>query len=83
MRRNIAAEPQDSQESGLRSGTERSIFRAEALKRYAQNQERAVFPRLVSPHSFRLLWLAAVFFLVAGLLIAFWPLIAPLIAGAA
>ena len=82
MSRNSADHSHDIAAGGLRPSGDRSIFRIEALERYAQNQERTVFPRLVSPHSFRLLWLAALFFLIAGLTIAFWPLIAPLIAGA-
>ena len=54
---------------------ERSIFRAEARERYIQNQERVVLPRLVSPRIFIVLWIVALLCMVAGYLIAFWPLI--------
>jgi len=53
--------------------TERSIFRAEALQRYAQNQEKVVLPHLVSPRAFVYLWLLAGLILLAGLLLTFWP----------
>jgi hypothetical protein len=33
-----------------------SIFRAEALQRYVQQQEKQVLPRFISPRSFVLLW---------------------------
>jgi len=35
----------------------RSIFRPEALRRYAENQEKAILPRLVNPRAFIALWL--------------------------
>jgi hypothetical protein len=53
--------------------TERSIFRAEALQRYAQNQEKVVLPNLVSPRAFVFLWLLAGFIMMAGLFLTFWP----------
>jgi hypothetical protein len=58
--------------------TERSIFRAEALQRYAQNQEKVVLPHLVSPRAFVYLWLLAGLIMVAGLLLTFWPWIGQL-----
>lgn len=36
--------------------TRRSIFREEAVRRYMEGAERAVLPRLVSPHTFAYLW---------------------------
>lgn len=53
----------------------RSIFRAEARKRYIQNQEKVVLPRLVSLQVFAYLWILALLFMAAGSIIAFWPLI--------
>lgn len=51
----------------------RSIFRAEALQHYQENQEKVVLPPLVSPRIFGYLWLIAGLTALAGLLIAFWP----------
>lgn len=53
----------------------RSIFRAEARKRYIQNQEKVVLPRLVSLQVFAYLWILALLFMATGSIIAFWPLI--------
>jgi hypothetical protein len=53
----------------------RSIFRTEARQRYIQNQEKVVLPRLVSAQVFVYLWILAMLFMVAGSIIAFWPLI--------
>jgi hypothetical protein len=58
--------------------TQRSIFRSEALQHYIQNQEKVVLPRLVSPRIFIYLWILALTLMVAGAIIAFWPLIASL-----
>jgi hypothetical protein len=58
--------------------TQRSIFRSEALQHYIQNQEKVVLPRLISPRIFVYLWILALTLMVAGAIIAFWPLIAPL-----
>ena len=69
---------QNSDTSSIR---ERTIFRSEVLERHTQNQDRAVFPRLLSPRSFRMLWIAAVVFLIAGVVITFWPFIGPFLAG--
>lgn len=67
---------------GTRSPGGRTIFREEALETYARNQERAVFPKLVSPRGFGLLWVLATLFLVVGSFVAFWPIIGPYLAGA-
>ena len=72
---------QDIEKSGTPSIRDRSIFRADALERHSQNQDRAVYPRLLSPRSFRILWIVSVIFLVAGTVIIFWPFISPLLAG--
>lgn len=61
--------------ASIDASTERSIFRAEARERYIQNQERVVLPRLVSPRVFIALWIVALLCMVAGYLIAFWPMI--------
>ncbi|QRK04682.1 hypothetical protein JQX13_31135 [Archangium violaceum] len=37
----------------------RSIFRAEALRRHAQGRERGVLPRVIAPRTFVFLWLLA------------------------
>jgi hypothetical protein len=58
---------------------ERSIFRAQALQRYRENQEKVVLPRLVSPRIFVYLWVLAIVLLLAGSIIAFWPLIEQLL----
>lgn len=55
--------------------TERAIFRAEAIQHYRENQDKVVLPRLVSPRVFRYLWILALLLLLAGSIIAFWPLI--------
>jgi hypothetical protein len=33
------------------------IFRSSALRRYAEEREQVVLPRLVSPHVFLVLWI--------------------------
>lgn len=60
---------------------ERSIFRAEARQHYLTNQDKVVFPRLLSHKLFFVLWLIALAFLVVGALITFWPLITVLQVG--
>ena len=47
-----------------------SIFRAEAVRRYATSQGKAVFPRLVSPRTFLYLWLSLGTLILAGGLLA-------------
>jgi hypothetical protein len=47
----------------------RSIFRAEALRRYAQGRERAILPPIVSPRTFIVLW-ALLGFLISGVMLA-------------
>lgn len=59
----------------------RSIFRSQAIDNYVRNQDRAVFPRLVSPRIFHLLWILAAVSMAVGLLIAFWPILGPLLDG--
>jgi hypothetical protein len=58
--------------------TERSIFRSEALRHYIQNQEKVVLPRLASPRVFVYFWILALVLMMAGSIIAFWPLIVQL-----
>ena len=53
--------------------TQRSIFRAEALQHFVQNQEKVVLPNLVSPRAFLFLWILATVVMLVGLLLAFWP----------
>ncbi len=61
--------------AGTLAPTERSIFRAEALQRYRENQDKVVLPRLISPRVFGFLWILAILLLLAGSMVAFWPLI--------
>jgi hypothetical protein len=58
-----------------------SIFRAQALRHYRENQEKVVLPNLVSPRSFVLLWVIATLVMIAGLVLAFWPWRDQLLAG--
>jgi hypothetical protein len=44
----------------------RSIFRAEAVRRYIQNHEEAVLPRLICPRTFLYLWILLGLLLAAG-----------------
>ena len=57
---------------------QRSIFRAEALQRYRENQDRVELPRLVTPRVFTILWVLVLLLLVVGSTIAFWPLLGQL-----
>lgn len=59
--------------TGSTPSSERSVFRAEALQRFAQNQEKMVLPNLVSPRAFFFLWILAALIMVAGLIFIFWP----------
>jgi hypothetical protein len=51
----------------------RSIFRAEALKYYQENQQKVVMPPLVSPRVFLSLWLLAGLMALIGLVLAVFP----------
>lgn len=61
--------------AGSSAPAERSIFRAAALQRYRETQDRVVLPRLVSPRVFAYLWILVLILILAGSVIAFWPLI--------
>jgi len=54
---------------------ERSIFREEARQHYIKNQEKVVFPRLLSTRLFTILWILALILMAIGITITFWPLI--------
>jgi hypothetical protein len=43
-----------------------SIFRREALRRYAQDQSKAALPRFVCPRTFLCLWILLGLLLLAG-----------------
>jgi hypothetical protein len=51
---------------GFMTGSRRSIFRTEAVRRYIQNQREAVLPRFVCPSTFLYLWILLGLLLVAG-----------------
>ena len=53
------------------SDAKRSIFRVEAVRRYAQHRETAVLPRFVSPRTFRCLWVLTGLLAVGGGLASF------------
>jgi hypothetical protein len=69
---------QNNGPAGVPPSPERAIFRAEARQRYIQNQEKVVIPRLASPRVFVSLWILGLLLMVAGFLIAVWPLIGQL-----
>jgi len=71
--------PKYAEAAGEPPYAERSIFRSEALQHYQENQEKVVLPPLVSPRIFIYLWALAGFMMVAGLLLACWPWIEPLV----
>ena len=48
------------------TGSQRAIFRAEAVQRYIQKHEEAVLPRLICPRTFLYLWILLGLLLVAG-----------------
>ena len=58
--------------------TERRIFRSEARQRHLQGEEKVVLPRLASPRVFVYLWILALLLILAGAVIAFWPVIGQL-----
>jgi hypothetical protein len=45
---------------------QRSIFRYEAVRRYSQAQNKAVFPRVVRPGTLLAMWIALALVLVAA-----------------
>jgi hypothetical protein len=45
------------------------IFRADAIRRYVQQQQKAVLPRFLCPRTFVYLWILLVLLLVAGVVI--------------
>lgn len=56
----------------------RSIFRAEAVQRYRERQDRVVLPDLIAPRVFAILWILAVILLALGSIIVFWPFLVAL-----
>ncbi len=56
----------------------RSLFRAEAVRRYAQSREKVVLPRLVAPRTFLCLWLLLGLLVAAG--VAAWSTRVPIYA---
>jgi hypothetical protein len=54
------------------------IFRADALRRYAQGQQQAVLPRFIAPRTFALLWVLMAL-LLAGM-VAAWVAQVPIFA---
>ncbi len=67
----------DNQNDPGAMAQERSIFRAHAEQNYLSNQDKVVFPRLVSKSLFLVLWIIALALFLLGSLITFWPLIEP------
>jgi hypothetical protein len=51
---------------GFMTVSHRSIFRGEAVRRYIQNHEEAVLPRLICPRTFLCLWVLLGVLLIAG-----------------
>ena len=45
------------------------IFRADAIRRYVQQQQKAVLPRFLCPRTFVYLWVLLVLLLMAGVVI--------------
>lgn len=45
------------------------IFRADAVRRYIQSQQRAVLPRLICPRTFLYLWVLLALLLLAASLV--------------
>jgi len=43
-----------------------SVFRYEAVRRYAQAQSKAVFPRVIRPRAFLYMWIALALLLAAA-----------------
>ncbi len=59
----------------------RRIFRPDAVRRYIENHQKTVLPRLICPRTFVLLWILLGFLCLAGILEA-WHLV-PLLSGQA
>jgi hypothetical protein len=59
-----------------------NVFRSQALQRYMNRHEKAVFPKLIAPRTFIYLWLIVGLLFIAGLcaLFADIPLYAPALA---
>lgn len=60
----------------------RPIFRADAVRRYIEGQQRAVLPRFVCPRTFLYLWILLALLLLAGGLMT-WFTHGPLLMGEA
>lgn len=60
----------------------RSIFRADAVRRYVQSQQRTILPRFVCPRTFLYLWILLGLLLLTGGLVT-WFARGPLFAGEA
>lgn len=45
------------------------IFRADAVRRYVQQQQKAVLPRFLCPRTFVYMWILLVLLLMAGVVI--------------
>ncbi|MEM8531038.1 MAG: hypothetical protein AAGF95_09355 [Chloroflexota bacterium] len=45
----------------------RSVFRPDAIQRYAQGRQETFLPRLVTPRVFRYFWILTVLFLLSGI----------------
>jgi hypothetical protein len=63
-------------------GNHRPIFRADAVRRYIQSQQRAVLPRLICPSTFLYLWILLGLLLLAASLVT-WLARGPLFVGEA
>jgi hypothetical protein len=54
----------------LMTGSQRPIFRTQAVQSYIEHHEEAVLPRLICPRTFLYLWISLGLLLVAGCLVA-------------
>lgn len=63
-------------------GSNRPIFRADAVKRYIEGQQTAVFPRLVCRRTFLYLWILLGLLVLAGSFVT-WFARGPLVVGEA
>jgi hypothetical protein len=54
------------EEVDMIQGAHRSIFRTDAIRRYAQDQSKAVLPRFVCPRTFLCLWILLGLLFLAG-----------------